>query len=272
MSYTEKQVWPFEKAREFARGSGLKNSKEWGEYLRDNPHPNLVATCHKEYKDQGWKGWGDFLGHSNDNWAKRKGKLSFNEAKEFLKNKGIKSRKDYLKKIKEFDWHFLYTNPNKPYSKSGWKGFHDYLSYDASKRSQEIAKHFMSFPEARNFVRALGLTSGSHWRTWSRSPDRPKSIPSNPQRSYKNAGWIGWSDWLGIDTLSGPQKREAFLPFEEARNLVRSKNFSSRAEFHEWFASEKPTGIPHSPEKSYKKQGWVDTYDWLGKEKPSKKS
>ena len=25
---------------------------------------------------------------------------------------------------------------------------------------------------------------------------RPKNIPSNPQKIYKESGWVSWCDWL----------------------------------------------------------------------------
>jgi hypothetical protein len=43
----------------------------------------------------------------------------------------------------------------------------------------------------------LGLKNQKDWFEYCRSGKKPKNIPSNPQRTYKNRGWTSWSDWLG---------------------------------------------------------------------------
>jgi hypothetical protein len=30
------------------------------------------------------------------------------------------------------------------------------------------------------------------------SDDRPKNLPIRPNAAYKNAGWIGWTDFLSL--------------------------------------------------------------------------
>ena len=65
------------------------------------------------------------------------------------------------------------------------------------------------FGEAREFVRQLGLKRQIDWFRYSKGqmPEagtRPRDIPSNPQRVYRDAGWDGWPDWLGYgDGLQG---------------------------------------------------------------------
>ena len=52
-----------------------------------------------------------------------------------------------------------------------------------------------SFQEARAIVHKEGFTSGLDYRDWKQ---RPSDIPPDPDRVYKDHGWIDWSDWLGI--------------------------------------------------------------------------
>ena len=63
----QKGRWqPFEEAREFVRGLGLKNTKEWfayskGELPEKGKRPDdIPSNPHKAYKDQ-WISWGDWL-------------------------------------------------------------------------------------------------------------------------------------------------------------------------------------------------------------------
>ncbi|MDB4105845.1 hypothetical protein N9545_10000, partial [Salibacteraceae bacterium] len=95
------------------------------------------------------------------------------------------------------------------------------------------------------------------WRSWMKSGKRPSNIPANPQRVYRDEGWIDLYDWLGY---------EEFLPFEEAREVARSLNLKSSNEWQSWAKSERPSNIPSHPREKYKDQGWVGWYDWLGYE------
>ena len=98
--------------------------------------------------------------------------------------------------------------PNKVYADSGWAGWGDFLG-----------KSWRPFDEARAFVRPLGLKSEREWRAFSQSGKRPADIPSYPARTYADAGWAGWSDWLG----NGGRRRGArWRPFGEARAHVRA--------------------------------------------------
>ena len=56
------------------------------------------------------------------------------------------------------------------------------------------AKKFLSFDEAREYVRKLGIKNSTHWRKYK---DRPENIPSKPNVKYKIKGWKGWKDFLG---------------------------------------------------------------------------
>jgi hypothetical protein len=67
----------------------------------------------------------------------------------------------------------------------------------------------------------------SQWHAWN---DRPWDVPSNPNLTYADEGWVDWYDWLGL-------KRRTFLPFMEAREVARAKNFSSLLEVRHPFDS-----------------------------------
>ena len=56
---------PFEEARAFARGLGLKNDKEWREWRKLNRSSNIPTHPDRDYRGHEWKGCGDFLGTGN---------------------------------------------------------------------------------------------------------------------------------------------------------------------------------------------------------------
>ena len=132
----------------------------------------------------------------------------------------------------------------------------------------------MSFSEARAFVRRIGLKSSSEWSAYCKNelpgvPPKPDSIPAGPRQQYQNSGWIGMGDWLGTDTVA-PGSQE-YLPFEEARSFVRSLNLKNQSQWNAYCRSNgllgkppKPSNIPATPDRIYKKTGWISMGDWIG--------
>lgn len=59
---------------------------------------------------------------------------------------------------------------------------------------------YLSFENAKKIALGLKLKSNSEWRLYCKSGQRPKNIPCNPDRIYKQKGWINWTDWLGSNT------------------------------------------------------------------------
>ncbi len=57
-------------------------------------------------------------------------------------------------------------------------------------------------------------------------------------------------------------KIREWLPFEEAREIVRAQKFNNITEFRVW--NPKPPGIPAKPFNIYKE--WIHSEDWIGKE------
>ena len=98
----------------------------------------------------------------------------------------------------------------------------------------------------------------------------PKDIPTKPNQTYKNKGWIGWGDWLGTGTVA--TKLREYRPFEEARIFAHSLGIRSQKD---WFSYCKggfpeketlPKDIPTYPNQTYVGDGWKSWGDWLGKE------
>ncbi len=122
---------------------------------------------------------------------------------------------------------------------------------------------FISFCEARKFVRELNLKNRDEWQIYCKSGKKPENIPSNPNRTYKKLGWSGYGDWLGTGKIA-PQVKK-FLEFNEARKFVISLKMHS---FNEWKkyakSSQRPINIPANPHSIYKTAGWSSYGDWLG--------
>lgn len=81
----------------------------------------------------------------------------------------------------------------------------------------------LPFPEARRIVRSWELRSRKAYYEYINKKN-PAGIPYSPEIAYKNKGWKGWKDYLGTE----------WLPFQEAREIVRSLGFRSIAEYLEF--------------------------------------
>lgn len=59
--------------------------------------------------------------------------------------------------------------------------------------------------------------------------------------------------------------KEKFLPFEDAKKIVIELKLKSNSEWRLYCKSgQKPHNIPVNPDRTYKKNGWLNWTDWLG--------
>ena len=132
---------------------------------------------------------------------------------------------------------------------------------------------YLSFKEARAFVRNLGLKNRSEWNRYCSGElfDKgilPKNIPRWPNESYQNKGWNNWGDWLGTGVIAARLRQ--YRPFSEAREFAQSlglKNEKEWRKFSKGQLKEKeilPDDIPADPHQTYKGKGWKSMGDWLG--------
>jgi hypothetical protein len=59
----EKVFLSFNEARKITRELGLKSNKDWRKYSKQKRPINVPGNPDSFYKDNGWKGWPDFLGY-----------------------------------------------------------------------------------------------------------------------------------------------------------------------------------------------------------------
>ena len=126
----------------------------------------------------------------------------------------------------------------------------------------------LSFAAARAITRKLGLQSSNEWKDWAKSGKRPYNIPGCPDQSYRDNGWIDFSDWLGyVKKEPGSQRRGTtrMMPFLEARAIVRKLKLGSYKQWYVWSKSgQRPFNIPGNPLGAYKDDGFISMPDFLG--------
>lgn len=240
----------FEEARFFVRGLNLKTQKEWLSYCKNKKTSNdIPVNPNIAYKNKGWINWGDFLG-SGSIANKNKKFKSFNEAKKFVKELGLKNKSDWdnfiRSKKKPSDIPF---SPFIIYKDKGWKSWNDWFNEDDVD--------FLPFNEARKFVRELGLKNREQWWQYCKSGNKPNNIPANSNYYYRNKGWSGWGDWLGRCDIE-------FACFKDAKSAIKELNIKT---YRDWInyckSGNKPKMIPYNPNRVYKNKGWTNWKDFL---------
>ena len=214
----------FEKAREFARNLKLSSSVKWFEYCKSPDFPtNIPKRPERTYSDLGWNGYSDWLGNGQGKYLlKGKGRLSFEEAREFvlkLHLPGLNGWIEYCKSGKRPA--NIPASPHTAY-KDEWKGYGDWTG-TGKKRYTD----FLPFEEAREFIRSLNIKNGKEWAIFVKSGKKPITIPAKPDKYYgKTDEWTNWYDWLGQirgNSGQGAATRRVISRFQELNKLGFSK-------------------------------------------------
>ena len=74
------------------------------------------------------------------------------------------------------------AGPERVYKNNGWKGMGDWLGTGTIAPKN---RKFISFKEARKFVRSLDIKGQSDWVNYTKSGNKPDDIPANPWDVYK---------------------------------------------------------------------------------------
>ena len=277
----------FATAREFARSLNLQSSKDWSKYCngmieRLPPLPEGMSTRpDRTYKHQGWVGWADWLGCAVPNAIRknrrRREYRPFLDAREFVRSLGLRGQKDWFRFCrgelpeKGARPNDIPVKPSEVYREQGWTGLGDWLGTDVFKSGRRT---WISFEDAREFARGLKLQSVGDWKKYLRGefadlPPLPSDIPAYPHSVpvYKEAGWIGFPDWLGFK----PKRNlRGFKTYEQAKVFVHTLGLDSYREWEAYCRGQyphkgtRPPDIPACPEAYYKDSGWKDYKDWLG--------
>jgi len=258
-----RQYRSFDDARAFVHGLGLKSQAEWRAYCKSGKKPDdIPADPHHTYANEGWAGYGDWLGTGFVSFRMRQLR-SFADARAFVRGLGLKSHLEwsaYCKSGKKPD--DIPAAPHLTYANEGWAGYGDWLGTGTIAAR---LRQYRSFDDARAFVHGLGLKSVAEWWAYCKSGKKPDDIPANPDNTYANEGWAGYGDWLGTGTIA-PRLRQ-YRSFDDARAFVRGLGLKSQAGWSAYCKSgKKPGDIPAFPNQIYAKDGWSGMRDWLDRD------
>ncbi len=138
---------PFEDARSFVRGLGLKGAAEWRSYCKGNmPEkgslpPDIPNAADHVYADSGWASMGDWLGTGTIAPRLRLYR-PFEDARNFAHSLGLKSQSEWREFCKgnrpqkgalPSD---ISASPHKTYANKGWAGMADWLGTGRTRVSK----------------------------------------------------------------------------------------------------------------------------------------
>ena len=92
---------------------------------------------------------------------------------------------------------------NEVYRDHGWVSWADWLGNGAMSSKERV---WMSFQDARKIVRKEELRNVREWVAWCKYDQRAPCIPSHPDRTYRDDGWVSWPDWLGYESAGGGEE------------------------------------------------------------------
>ncbi len=179
ISNSSKKFLSFEESRSFVRSLGLSGENEWELYCKSGKRPdNIPFHPERSYKNTGWISFGDFFGTGN---VYRKQFKSFEDARSFVRKLRLKNDAQWrifsTSKKKPDD---IPANPKHTYKKE-WSGLGDWLGTGTIATQ---ARKYISYQEAKKYVRSLGLKNREDWYDAVKTGKIPKNIPNNPWHVY----------------------------------------------------------------------------------------
>jgi hypothetical protein len=194
LSNRDKKFRPFKEARQFVHSLNLNNIEEWLTYAKSPHMPSDIPTYpDKPYKKNGWINWADWLGKNTFQGNSKK--LTFEKAREFVRTLKLKSTKEWANYCSSGNKPSGIPNrPSAVYKDKGWKGWGDWLG---TGTIAHFNKRFISLEELKLIVQNKNIKSQSEWHNFYKNLEDKSNIPSNPQSTFKDKGWVNWADFLG---------------------------------------------------------------------------
>ena len=127
-----KSFLPFAEALTVARSFNLASSKEWTVWSKEGLRPpNVPANPRVTYKDDGWQGWGHWLGtgHTSNN-TKKQPFLPFDECLRAARHLRLVSKKEWRLWCRSGARPAnVPATPDKVYVHDGWFGWEHWLCH-----------------------------------------------------------------------------------------------------------------------------------------------
>lgn len=174
----------YEEAKKAVKKLGIRNRHHYHDKKLYKKDSRLPSTPDLLYKTQGWVDWYSFLDIDPVDIYP-----TYEEAKKAVKKLGIKTGEAYRKqKLYKLDSR-LPSTPEMKYRNKGWIDFYDFLGIASPKK-------YNSYEEAKMAAHKLKVRNIKEYHTQKRYLEDLR-LTCNPDRKFKNNGWVNWEDFLG---------------------------------------------------------------------------
>jgi hypothetical protein len=237
---SERVAWKsFTDGRALVRGLELKGWTGWRSWIKSGHHPSDIPTYpDRAYRDDGWVSWPDWLGSERVAWK------SFTEARALARGLELKGERGWREWGKSGQRPAdIPADPSVIYRDDGWVSWPDWLGSEG----RVLAKDMLPFAVGLAYSRKLKLKTQKEWFAWSKSGQRPSNIPSSPDKTYRDDGWISYPDWLGYGSEGGAAASRASSSSSSATTAPKKKSKKKRKRRP---ATTHPSDLPPPPPPS----------------------
>jgi hypothetical protein len=250
----DREYLTYEEAEKFAHSLGFKKQQEWYQWSKSGKKPiNIPVSPCITYKNKGWVSWAKWLRNSTDRL--KIPYLPYEEAKAFVNNLGLSDSRawsEYCTSGLKPD--NIPSSPSDIYKDKGYVNLGEWLG-NGNVRPEEMYTFYASIEEAKEYAKTLNLRNREQWRKYNKKNTIPSNIPKWPESIYRDRGWVGWEDFLGV---------VQYVSYEEAREYMKTLGLKREKDWREYKKNHTPPdNIPPYPEKTYRDKGWISWGDYL---------
>lgn len=179
--------------------------------------------------------------------------LKFEYARDEIRKKNFKSRKEFLKYINDNNISNIPKHPKYVYDE--WISLYDWLGIVKKSNKNQVN---VNYKEAKIIIHKLlknselHIDSKSKWLSfYEDNLELLINIPKHPQIKYKNSGWESWSEWL--NTSSKSDKVQYTL--DEVKKLIVENEIDTRDKY---YLLCKVKNLPTNPISKFNLNKWCD--------------
>ncbi len=249
-----RKLLSYEESKKIVQKLKLKSSVDWRELDKSTIQSNIPKRPNNYYNEKGWISWADWLGYKGrrNNNAKY---LDYETAKKVIHNLNLKSSTEWINYCKANKTPVnIPKDPRTVYKNNGWISLGEWLG---TGRVADHLKNYLSFKEARDYVRKLNLKNANEWKNYVKI-NNIQNIPKRADVTYEHEGWSGWKNFLGTEN------NKKFDSYKKAQEWALQNNIKTKKEWKEHPL--RPVFFPKNPDYSSEyKAEWVNWKIFLQK-------
>lgn len=252
-----KNYWTFQECVEHLKPFKF-SVKGFNNYLKNNKNVLIPFRPEKIFRNE-FISYNHFL---SNNYISTKKNIfyEYNTAVEFLKNKNIKTVKQFRKLKKINNWTFLPSNPEK-YYKDKFISYNIFLSNNSISNKK---KKFFTYNEAKNYLKDKNLNSYKEYKNYIKY-NNIDFLPKNPIDYYKME-YISNGDFLSNFNISSKNLHEQYN-IVDLKKFIKDNEINDLIEYRQFLKNNEIKIFPYNPQSSLKNRGCNSVEDIFNRNK-----